>query len=328
MARYALLAGWCREHGCLHLLTAHHREDQVETHLIRCRAGSGPDGLAGISAIREIDDCRLLRPLLGVPKARLAAVLEAERQPFITDPSNSDPRFERSQLRQRGAVPVDADFTARQICTFGRERVIQDRKRNGVLASAVALHPAGFAVLDADVALAAPHEMAERVLAAIAATIGARTYPSRRERVARLRTWLAGARSRGHTLGGCRFVIWRKQILVFRELAAAAAPIRLTPGASRLWDDRFRVEMPAAAEKSVIIGYLGRAGTTELGRLVARPRRSGLPRLVYPILPTARDDDGIIAIPHLGYSRERVTAVPRFQFQPLHPLTRASFTVV
>src|SRR5439155_24846109 len=31
-ARYRLLAAWCRERGCLHLLTAHHREDQAETH--------------------------------------------------------------------------------------------------------------------------------------------------------------------------------------------------------------------------------------------------------------------------------------------------------
>src|SRR5205085_12296954 len=38
-ARYRLLAGWCRDQGCLHLLTAHHREDQAETHLIRRRAG-------------------------------------------------------------------------------------------------------------------------------------------------------------------------------------------------------------------------------------------------------------------------------------------------
>jgi tRNA(Ile)-lysidine synthase len=51
-ARYRLLAEWCRTHGCLHLVAAHHREDQVETHLIRRRAGSGPDGLAGMSAVR------------------------------------------------------------------------------------------------------------------------------------------------------------------------------------------------------------------------------------------------------------------------------------
>src|SRR6202040_4103644 len=53
-ARYRLLAGWCRERGCLHLLTAHHREDQAETYLIRRRAGSGIDGLAGMSAVREM----------------------------------------------------------------------------------------------------------------------------------------------------------------------------------------------------------------------------------------------------------------------------------
>ena len=67
-ARYRLLGGWCRDHACLHLLTGHHRDDQIETHLIRRRAHSGPDGLAGMSAIRELADCRLLRPLLGVAK--------------------------------------------------------------------------------------------------------------------------------------------------------------------------------------------------------------------------------------------------------------------
>src|SRR5205823_2951019 len=66
-ARYALLAGWCRAHGILHLLTAHHREDQAETYLIRRRAGSGVDGLAAMSAVRELPGCRIVRPLLSVP---------------------------------------------------------------------------------------------------------------------------------------------------------------------------------------------------------------------------------------------------------------------
>src|SRR5947208_13396457 len=61
-ARYGLLAEWCRAEGCLHLLTAHHREDQAETYLIRRRAGSGIDGLAGMSALREMVGIRLVRP--------------------------------------------------------------------------------------------------------------------------------------------------------------------------------------------------------------------------------------------------------------------------
>ncbi len=63
-ARYRLLTAWCRDRCCLHLLTAHHLEDQIETHLIRRRAGSGVDGLAGMSAVRELSGCRLVRPLL------------------------------------------------------------------------------------------------------------------------------------------------------------------------------------------------------------------------------------------------------------------------
>src|SRR5439155_11044874 len=74
-ARYRLLAEWCRAQGCLHLLAAHHRADQAETHLIRRRAKSGRDGLAGMSAVRELAGCRLVRPLLAVPQTRLRAFL-------------------------------------------------------------------------------------------------------------------------------------------------------------------------------------------------------------------------------------------------------------
>src|SRR5947207_9940725 len=69
-ARYHLLAEWCRAQGCLHLLTAHHREDQAETYLIRRRAGSGIDGLAAITAVREIPGMPSARPLLGLSRVR------------------------------------------------------------------------------------------------------------------------------------------------------------------------------------------------------------------------------------------------------------------
>ena len=328
-ARYALLAEWCREHGCLHLLTAHHREDQAETHLIRRRASSGEDGLAGMSAIRELADCRILRPLLAVAKARLVALLDAERQPFITDPSNSDPTFERSWLRGTGAVPVGADFAAlfSGIRKLGYERAAHERKCDRLLAQTVTLHPAGFAVLDPGLALA-PSDIAERALQAIVAAIGGKPYPARRERVARLRGMLAGAVRRGHTLGGCRFVHWRHRILVLRELAGAAGPVRLTPGTSFLWDRRFSIGLPATATGAVTVGYLGRSGVVALNRDRPQPRRGGLPRLIYPILPAVWDTKGIAAVPHLGYRRDEVAAVPEFSFRPIKPLTRAGFTVV
>ncbi len=197
-ARYRLLAAWCREHGCLHLLTAHHRDDQAETHLLRRRAGSGADGLAGMSAIRELDGCRILRPLLGIEKTRLIAFLDAERQPFIIDPSNRDPAFERARLRAGAAAtsPAANEKVLAALPALGRERAMHERSRDRLLARAAALHPAGFGVLDPDLLRAAPRAVAERALAALTTAVGGGSYRPRRERVGRLYATLTGAARR------------------------------------------------------------------------------------------------------------------------------------
>jgi tRNA(Ile)-lysidine synthase len=331
VARYRLLAGWCREHGCLHLLTAHHRDDQIETHLIRRRAHSGLDGLAGMSVIRELADCRIVRPLLAFSKDRLVAFLNAEGQPFVTDPSNTNPAFERSRLRHgEGIMASTTEFSGllAEIRRLGTRRAAREHELDRALAQSLSLHPAGFAVFDPGIMLAISNELAERMLNAIVATIGGTRYPSRRERIARLRGVLDGALKRAHTLGGCRFVHWRDRVLVMRELVSAAKPARLTPGERIVWDRRFEVILPADSIGPVTIGYLGAAGLVQFNRRDARRPQGPLPRLLFPILPATWDEDGIMSVPHLGYSRDEVSALPQFLFRPVNPLTQAGFVVV
>jgi tRNA(Ile)-lysidine synthase len=331
-ARYRLLARWCRDHGWLHLLIAHHREDQAETHLIRRAAHSGADGLAGMSQIREIEGCRILRPLLGIGKARLAATLEAERQPFIADPSNHDPAFARARLRAGAdsALPAaGVDALLDRIGALGHARTARERARDALLAQAVALHPAGFAALDLPRLLAATPGIAERAVSAIVVTLGNRPYPPRRRQVVRLLQVLAGKADGGRTLGGCRFVGWRGRVLVLRELAAAAGAVRVEPGTSLLWDGRFAVASPAGeATGCFILGYLGREGVAELALRVSGLRDTGLPPLARPILPALRDDDGIAAVPHIGYRRGGVAVLPKIVFRPVKCLSDAGFAVV
>ena len=95
-----------------------------------------------------------------------------------------------------------------------------------------------------------------------------------------------------------------------------------------LWDRRFRIVLPATATESVTVGYLGRSGVVALKSHPPEPRGCGMPRLVYPVLPAVWDEEGIAAIPHLGYRRKRDAALPEFSFRPINPLTRAAFTVV
>jgi tRNA(Ile)-lysidine synthase len=329
-ARYRLLADWCRAHGCLHLLVGHQRQDQAETYLIRRRAGSGAEGLAGMSALRQLDGVVLLRPLLAVGRGRLAAFLDALGQPYLSDPSNRNPAFERARLRRAdGAATAIADLDPilAETAAFGSRRVAAERAQAALLAGAVALHPGGFARLDPAPLLAAPPAVAEAVLAALARAVGAAPLPIRRRRVARLLAALRRPPPAARTLGGCRFVPWRAQLLVFRELAATAPPALLQPGESLLWDRRIAAALPREAAGPVTIGSLGPQGVAELNRRTPDLVHQAVPRLVRPALPAAWDGDGLLCVPALGWRRADGVA-PLLSFRPLIPLTPAGFTVV
>jgi hypothetical protein len=56
--------------------------------------------------------------------------------------------------------------------------------------------------------------------------------------------------------------------------------------------------------------------------------RSCPPRLLLPIFPVIWDENGMAAVPHLGYRRERIGALPRIVFRPVNTLTQAGFAVV
>jgi len=326
LARYRLLGEWCRERGCLHLLTGHHRDDQIETHLIRWRAHSGPDGLAGMSAVRELADCRLLRPLLGVARDRLAAFLEAERQAFIVDPSNTDPAFERSRLRRReGIAPgVEVPRLAGEIAALGRARACREHERDALLARFVSVHPAGFAVID-PVVLVEPAPEVLALLSSLVTVIGGGAYPPRRERIARLHAVLAAAGQRRHTLGGCLLSRWRGQFLVTRELAKSEPPLNL-PAARVIWDRRFEVRTFKSGARYTI-GYLGNS-PLRLEQAVLQRSRTNIPRFLLPIFPAIWDVDGVAGVPHLGHCREGLLDLPQIVFQPVNPLTQAGFAVV
>jgi tRNA(Ile)-lysidine synthase len=326
-ARYRLLTAWCRAEGCLHLLAAHHREDQAETYLIRKRAGSGIDGLAGMSALREMPGLRLVRPLLGVPKARLAALLEAEHQPFLSDPSNCNPVFERARLRLDTSAEAVEQLTM-DSRDLGRQRIARERELDRLLAAAVSLHPAGFAVIDPPPIERGEAELAERLLGRVALCIGGAAYPLRRERVARLCSGLLEQPKRARTLGGCRFVPWRGQLLVFRELANAAPPVRLSPGTELLWDRRFSVTIPRTAGPDLVFGYLGQSGMRPVIDRHIEHDEGALPRLVHSVLPALWDTTGLAAVPRLGFFRAGATALPTIVWHPVNPLSRAGFTVV
>jgi tRNA(Ile)-lysidine synthase len=328
-ARYRLLGDACRREGALHLLLAHTGDDQAETVLLRLAAGSGPHGLAGMAPVQDGADYRIVRPLLGVARARLRAALEAREQGWIEDPSNRDERFARIGVRRMLAADGAADRPAQladAASELGRFRAGQERAIADALARAIRLHPEGYAELDAGALAAASPEIGWRALGALLATIGGLPYAPHGEPLRRLHADLcAGRIGKGRTLARCRLIPGGATCLVVRE-SRGVETVTLPAGAKGVtaWDGRFACAL-AARRSDVELGPLGVDGWAAM----ARAPGLGAPAIPYAArlgLPALRDRRGILAVPALGYHRAgspKKTLIAAFQ--PLRPLAPAIF---
>lgn len=98
-ARYAALAAELAPDE--RLLTAHHRDDQLETVLIQLLRGAGVAGLAAMPVRVRLGPGWQLRPMLDVDHAELRAFADERRLAWCEDPMNEALRFDRGWLRAR-----------------------------------------------------------------------------------------------------------------------------------------------------------------------------------------------------------------------------------
>lgn len=93
--RYRLLEEQRREMGFDHVATAHTKDDQAETFLLKLLRGSGPRGLAGIRRCAG----RVIRPLLGVEREKLQDFLVEAGERWVEDSTNRGTEAPRGWVR-------------------------------------------------------------------------------------------------------------------------------------------------------------------------------------------------------------------------------------
>ncbi|WP_232818152.1 tRNA lysidine(34) synthetase TilS [Zobellella maritima] len=109
-ARYQALAGVMQTGDVL--LTGHHLDDQTETLLLALKRGAGMEGLAAMPDIKPLGPGRQWRPLLDLSRLQLEQFAHQEGLSWITDPSNTDSRFDRNFLRNEVLPAILARWPA------------------------------------------------------------------------------------------------------------------------------------------------------------------------------------------------------------------------
>jgi tRNA(Ile)-lysidine synthase len=212
VARYRLIFEAAERASLLHVLVAHHADDQRETIVMRAARDSGADGLAGMAAMVEMRAVRLLRPLLPVARARLTATLEAAGVAWLDDPSNVDQRFERARLRRDGVAALStsrdrsAHSAARRSAAEARLATasVGTLERDGV--ATLAIDRSAFNRLSSD--------LRQRLLARVVQAVGGGAYPPKRAQIDRALTRLAApadagksGRASDFTLAACKLTL-------------------------------------------------------------------------------------------------------------------------
>jgi len=246
-ARYRLIGAAMQADGAELLLTAHHRDDQAETVLMRLAHGSGLEGLRGMARFADVEGVPVFRPLLEVAPAELRALVEAAGLIPVRDPSNFDRHYERVRWREAlpglAALGLDAARLAQFAGRAGEADAALEQWAANSLAELVAVDALGAAQLPAARFAALPRAVGVKLLSRVLALAGGGQRPRALGPVERLATRLAaGAPLAAVTVLGTRISQRGGTLWFVREAGrGAGSPAVLPPAATLFWDRRFRI---------------------------------------------------------------------------------------
>lgn len=258
-ARYKLLVKTCHTQKITKLFVAHHQDDQAETILMRFSKGSGVDGLAGMAVTSEHDGVQIVRPLLGLPKARLVATCKENNIPFVTDPSNEKECYARGRLRRVSELLAAEGFTPERMTDLAdRAREARDALHfyaSTVCQESVKLLPSGALILNLEPWREAPQAVQLRVLSLCLLYINPTTYPPTRKHLLPFSAWIAANNTEiGRTLHGSS--VSKNELKKFVTFARELSGITHELDISGVWDGRWRIDYKTL-EEGVLVKALG-----------------------------------------------------------------------
>ena len=290
--RLALIDEW---RGALsHVLMAHTRDDVAETFLMRLARGSGVDGLAAMSARREVGGMQVLRPCLDMGRAELRHYLTVLKTPWAEDPSNEDPAYGRVRMRrllsELQAEGLGSDTLADTAARLRDDRVALAMRAATIWDAVGRQSGWGGLMLAPDWYEQVETATQRRLLSAMMRFVSGAEYAPRAEALEGLRDRLVSGG--GGTLHGCEVIHHRGRVLMFREAAAVAEGAVIAPGIA--WDGRWQVAAPGYA--GCTIRALGEDGW----RQVTEKPPGGPPFRAALSLPSIWRGDSLLACDALG----------------------------
>ncbi len=115
LVRYRFFHSICEKNNINKIATAHNKNDQAETVLMRIMRGTGIDGLAGIKYVRADG---VVRPLLDVSRKEIESYCSIAGLRYCIDRTNNENKYTRNKIRNILIPQIEENFNPNIINTL------------------------------------------------------------------------------------------------------------------------------------------------------------------------------------------------------------------
>ena len=221
--RYNLILEECKKDKINFIFVGHHLDDLYENFLLRLTRGSGLKGLASFSEVKTNynDKFKILRPLIGYKKEKLAYVTKKIFNFSIEDSSNKNINFKRIRIRNLFKDLRSEGFSLEKF----KLTVDNLRDSNFTINHYVDLNIKNnskyfiekkYYILNKDF-FNQPHEIVFRSIIILFKKIGNRYYPPRGKSVAELLLNLKSNQIKKINISGCILEKINNSFIIYKE---------------------------------------------------------------------------------------------------------------
>jgi|TARA_B110000438_G_scaffold275462_1_gene296453 tRNA(Ile)-lysidine synthase len=220
--RYSLMANYCLKNKIKFIVTAHHKDDQIENFFIRLFRGSGITGLSSMAVDAKYNsNLKIVRPFLDLEKKDLKYATLNYFKTYIEDPSNENEKFLRVRIRKyRKKMEKEGLDTKKIIKTvdnlFSANRALNFYK-NKAIAKHVTFVTKSKCLINKSIFLDEAGEIIFKSFSDILSLVSGTYYPPRSKKIINLINRVKKDKFQKSTLGGCVVEEKNNFILILKE---------------------------------------------------------------------------------------------------------------
>ena len=315
--RYNIFEDWCFKKNIVHLLVAHHFEDQKETFFMRLNDNSNIYGLACMPKILFKKKIRILRPLLDLKKKEIIKYLKEKKVNWIEDPTNVSSKYSRNRLRKILPKLEKKGLTDNKLKKIlkraQKERKKIENKLADWLNKYVDINSLGYASINFSSLKLLNKDDFIFIFSRILNMISGSFYVPKSKYVYNFYKKINSNETiNDRNLGGCHIFFFKEKLYVCREIFKKDRKQKINFQFNKIvWDNRFEIEqkknknflLKKELGKSVFIEQLQKDGWNEILLKNEKLKKEFMiPNKIILSLPAIKNKKSdVLYVPHLNY---------------------------